>query len=324
MSDSYYGRPIVKEPTWTWEIPVYFFAGGLGGASAALSLGARIAGQDKLARTSLYVGAAGDLVSPMLLISDLGRPERFLNMLRVFKVTSPMSVGSWVLVFSGGASSTAALLELLGVLKPIKLLAEIVCAAFGPPLATYTGALVANTAVPVWSEGRAKLPFVFGSSACASAGAASALLLHPGEAGPARRLACGGAVGELAAMRLMEHRLGPLGSASRRRAVQTGPRREADTGVEAVHRDRRRGSGLARGPEPGRRDRRQRADARRGDAAPLERLQGRPGVREGSALHGDPAARARPPAGLGGRNRLGGRPWQRRHARAGFVAAPTR
>lgn len=208
MSDSYYGRPIVKEPTWTWEIPVYFFAGGLGGASAALSLGARIAGQDKLARTSLYVGAAGDLVSPMLLISDLGRPERFLNMLRVFKVTSPMSVGSWVLVFSGGASSTAALLELLGVLKPIKLLAEIVCAAFGPPLATYTGALVANTAVPVWSEGRAELPFVFGSSACASAGAASALLLHPDEAPPAGSRAA--ARSASSAMRLMEHRLGPL------------------------------------------------------------------------------------------------------------------
>jgi formate-dependent nitrite reductase membrane component NrfD len=208
--DSYYGRPIVKEPTWTWEIPTYFFAGGLAGASAVLSLAARIGGNERLARTSLYVGAAADAVSPALLISDLGRPERFLNMFRVFKVTSPLNVGSWVLLASGGASSTAALLEALGRLRPVKLAAEVVSAFFGAPLATYTGALVANTAIPVWSEARAELPYLFGASALGSAGAASALLLPPGEAGPARRLAIGGAVAELATMQVMEARLGKL------------------------------------------------------------------------------------------------------------------
>src|SRR5947207_2456566 len=90
------------------------FTGGLAGASSVLSLAARIGGNETLARRSLYLGALADLVSPALLISDLGRPERFLNMLRVFKVTSPMSVGSWILFVSGSATSTAALPEWAG------------------------------------------------------------------------------------------------------------------------------------------------------------------------------------------------------------------
>jgi len=208
---SYYGRPVIKEPTWTWEIPCYFFTGGLAGASSVLSLGAKLAGREKLSRTALYVGAVADAVSPLLLVSDLGRPERFHHMLRVFKVTSPMNVGAWILLASGGASNTAAVLELLGRLKPVKLAAEVVAAAAGPPLATYTGVLVADTAVPVWHEGRHELPWVFGASACASAGAAAATLLDPGEAGPARRLAVAGVAAEAVAMHAMELRLGETG-----------------------------------------------------------------------------------------------------------------
>src|SRR5207253_6097031 len=132
---SYYGRPIVKEPVWQPEIPFYFFTGGIAGASSVLHGIARVAGHERLATTSLYVGAAADAVSPILLISDLGRPERFLNMFRVFKVTSPMSVGSWILGVSGSASNTAAVLELLGRLPRVKALAEIASIASGPPLA---------------------------------------------------------------------------------------------------------------------------------------------------------------------------------------------
>ena len=207
---SYYGRPVIKEPVWTWEIPAYLFTGGIGGASAVLSLAARIAGNEPLARTSLYVGAAADAVSPPLLISDLGRPERFLNMLRVFKVTSPMNVGSWILLVSGGASTTAALLEKAGRLKRLKLAAEVVSALTGGPLATYTGGLFADTAVPVWHEARRELPYLFGASAAASAGAASALFLEPEDAGPARRLAVGAAIAELGVARRMENQLGPF------------------------------------------------------------------------------------------------------------------
>jgi hypothetical protein len=209
--ESYYGRPVIKEPVWQPEIPFYFFTGGLGGASAVLSLAAAIAGNERLAKSARYWAAAGDLASPLLLVSDLGRPERFLNMLRVFKVTSPMSVGSWVLVVSGGASSTAAALELVDRLRPVKLAAEVVSALFGPLLATYTATLVSNTAVPVWHEGRRELPFVFGFSAAASAGAASALVLAPRDAGPARRLAIGAVLAENVASEVMEKRLGFVG-----------------------------------------------------------------------------------------------------------------
>jgi Polysulfide reductase len=208
---SYYGRPIVKEPVWQPEIPFYLFAGGIAGGCSVLHGLARLARHDRLAKTALYVGAAADVASPALLVSDLGRPERFLHMLRVFKVTSPMSVGSWILVVSGGASTAAAVLEAAGRLRPLKLAAEALSFLAGPPLATYTGTLLANTAIPVWHEARRELPWLFGASASASAGAATALLLPPREAGPARRLAIGGVAGELAAMELMRRRLGFVG-----------------------------------------------------------------------------------------------------------------
>jgi hypothetical protein len=212
---SYYGRPIVKEPVWTWEIPAYFFTGGLAGASSVLSSAARLTGNEKLARTSLYIGAVADVVSPALLVSDLGRPERFHHMFRVVKVTSPMNVGSWILLVSGGASNTAALLQLLGRLKPVKLLAEAVATLAGPLLATYTGVLVADTSIPVWHEARQELPWIFGASAAASGGAAACLFLRPEDAGPARRLAAAGVLAEGALMQLMELRLGKVGEVYR-------------------------------------------------------------------------------------------------------------
>jgi formate-dependent nitrite reductase membrane component NrfD len=208
---SYYGRPIVKEPTWTWEIPTYFFTGGLAGASAVLSSAARVSGNETLARRALYIGALADLVSPVLLISDLGRPERFHHMLRVIKVTSPMSLGSWVLLVSGGASTTAALLQLLDKLRPVRIAASIAAALAGPPLATYTGVLVADTAIPVWHEGRHELPWIFGASAAASAGAAASIFTPTRDAGPARRVAVAGVLAEGALMQAMELRLGKVG-----------------------------------------------------------------------------------------------------------------
>jgi formate-dependent nitrite reductase membrane component NrfD len=208
---SYYGRPIVKEPVWQPEIPAYFFTGGIAGGCSLLHGFARVAGYERLSKAALYVGAAADVVSPALLVSDLGRPERFLNMLRVFKVTSPMSVGSWILFVSGGASNTAAALELIGRLRPVKWAAEVVSFAAGAPLATYTGTLLADTAIPVWHEARKELPWLFGASAAASAGAATALFLPANESGPARRLAVAGVAAELGMMEAMQHRLGFVG-----------------------------------------------------------------------------------------------------------------
>jgi formate-dependent nitrite reductase membrane component NrfD len=122
-----------------------------------------------------------------------------------------MNIGSWVLLVSGGASTTAALLELLGKLKPVKLLAELVATLSGPPLATYTGVLIADTAVPVWHDGRHELPWIFGASAAASAGAAASIFVPPRDAGPARRLAVAGVLAEGALMQAMELRLGKVG-----------------------------------------------------------------------------------------------------------------
>jgi hypothetical protein len=213
---SYYGRPILKAPVWQPEIPWYFFTGGLAGASAILGLAARASGNRPLAKTSLYVSMAGDAVSPALLVADLGRPERFLNMLRVFKVTSPMSVGSWILAGSGTATALATGLELIDRAPRLKVAAETVSALFGAPLSVYTATLVSDTAIPVWHEARHELPFVFGASAAASAGAAAAALLPPADAGPARRLAVGGAAFGNAAMLAMEARLGRIGEPYRR------------------------------------------------------------------------------------------------------------
>jgi hypothetical protein len=207
---SYYGRPIVKETVWKPEIPNYFFVGGLAGASATLSLVARLEGNDVLARRALLIAAAGDVASPYFLIKDLGRPARFYNMLRVFKVTSPMSVGTWILAAEGSSTGMAATLEVLGLLPRLRLAAQTVAGILGPAMASYTGALVSDSVVPAWHEGRRELPAVFVGSACASAGGAAAALVPAPLAGPARRLAVFGGILELVASKLMEKRMGEL------------------------------------------------------------------------------------------------------------------
>jgi hypothetical protein len=208
---SYYGRPILKAPVWTWEVPWYFFVGGMAGASASLGLGARLAGNHRLARSAWTVAGAGVTAGVPLLVSDLGRPERFHHMLRMFKVTSPLSVGSWILAAIGPAAAGAAVADRLGVFPRLGRAAEAVAGLLGPALATYTGTLVADTAVPVWHEAGRELPFVFAGSAAASAGAAAVLLTPAADAGPARRLVASGALLELGAAQVMERRLGELG-----------------------------------------------------------------------------------------------------------------
>jgi DMSO reductase anchor subunit len=205
---SYYGRAVLKEPVWSWEIPWYFFAGGLAGASSNLALIARLTGNDTLARRARVVALGGAAVSPVLLIMDLGKPERFYNMLRVFKPTSPMSVGTWVLSAFGSTMGLAAAHDLLGLFPRLGRFAEAASALLGLPLATYTAVLIADTSVPVWHEARRELPLVFAASSAATAGAAAAILTPLEDAGPARRLAVGGALLEIGAVEVMKRRLG--------------------------------------------------------------------------------------------------------------------
>lgn len=167
--ESYYGLPVLKAPTWTWEVPLYFFFGGIAGVSACIAFFANLFHADPaLVRVSLWVGLIGAAICPALLISDLGRPSRFLNMLRVFKIQSAMSLGAWILVAFSGCTFFAVLsFELLlrgiapSIFTPILWLAEGLGAATGLLLASYTGVLIGVTAIPVWSENRKLIPAHF-------------------------------------------------------------------------------------------------------------------------------------------------------------------
>jgi hypothetical protein len=196
-------RPVIKPPVWKPEIPLYFYVGGLAGASAGVGLLCDLRGEHPLARRAWALALAGSLASPALLISDLGVPKRFLHMLRMFKVTSPMSVGSWVLAGFGAATAPAAAHSFVGLRRGGRA-AQAMSAGLGLPLSSYTAALIVNTAVPAWHDARFELPFLFTAGAAASAGAALVTLSPIAEAQPARRLAVGGAAAELALSAMME------------------------------------------------------------------------------------------------------------------------
>lgn len=213
---SYYGRPVIKAPVWTAEIPWYLFAGGLAGAAAPLGVAADLLGNTALARRAWALSLLGVMASPPLLIADLGRPERFLNMLRMLKATSPMSVGSWVLAATAPCAAMGAAHAWFRWFPRLSVPVRAGGLLVGPTLSTYTAVLLSNTAVPAWHEGRRELPFMFAGSAMASAGAAAAALTPRSHAGPARRLLAAGAALEVAATQALERRLGDLAEPYRR------------------------------------------------------------------------------------------------------------
>lgn len=175
MPATYRDAPLLKPPVWTWEVPVYFFVGGVAGVGAVIAAAAHFSGAatGTLARDARWIAAIGALLSPLLLISDLGRPVRFLYMLRVFKPQSPMSMGVWTLVAFSGAA-LAALLP-LGVFAGI---ATALAAVLGAILATYTGVLIGATAIPVWSRNVDVLPIHFGASGLGAAVSILELMGH--------------------------------------------------------------------------------------------------------------------------------------------------
>ena len=174
---TYYDRPVLKEPVWIWAVPAYFYAGGVAGASAILAAAAGGLGGDDtgdLVVRARWIAAASAGAGSLLLIHDLGRPGRFLNMLRVFRPTSPMSVGSWILATATPLLGGAALLSRArGGPGRLGRILGAAGAALGLPLTTYTAVLLSNTAVPLWQETRRSLPFLFAASA---AGGSAALL----------------------------------------------------------------------------------------------------------------------------------------------------
>jgi formate-dependent nitrite reductase membrane component NrfD len=205
---SYYGRPVIKEPVWKApDVAGYLFFGGLAGASSVLAAGAQLSGYRELARTA-KVGALGAIsLSAAALIHDLGRPGRFANMLRVFKPSSPMSVGSWLLAGYGPVAGAAAVSEVTGILPKAGTAATLGAGLLGPAIATYTAALICDTAVPAWHAGYREMPYVFAGSAASAAGGLGLLATAPADAGPARHLAVLGAAVELIAKRQLIRRL---------------------------------------------------------------------------------------------------------------------
>jgi formate-dependent nitrite reductase membrane component NrfD len=162
----YYGIPLLKQPSWTWEVPLYFFAGGAAGAASVIGALADWIGDDeKLANDARWVAAGGAGLSSVLLISDLGRPERFLGMLQ-----SPMSMGAWTLAAFGsaaGASVFAKLIQRRFDSLPVRIVGQVsqgMAAFFGLPLHNYTGVLIGATAIPVWNKNVKTLPVHFGMS----------------------------------------------------------------------------------------------------------------------------------------------------------------
>jgi formate-dependent nitrite reductase membrane component NrfD len=211
---SYYGRPILKEPTWEpLDIAGYLFLGGLAGASSLLGAGADLTGRPALARASRVASAGAISVSLAALVHDLGRPLRFLNMTRIFKVTSPMSVGSWLLVGYAPLALATAGSEVSGIAPRLGRASGLGAAALGTGVATYTAALFSDTATPAWHEAYRHLPFLFAGSATSAAGGLGLLAVPLDQAGPARRAGVAGAVLELGVTRHMTSHIGLAGEA---------------------------------------------------------------------------------------------------------------
>lgn len=181
MTTTYYDVPLLKPPVWTWEVPLYFFVGGAAGAAAIIGSVAEWTRTDgTLARDAKWIAAVGGPLSAALLTADLGRPERFINMLRVFKPQSAMSVGSWTLT-AFSATSTVALAPAVADTPAVDALATVAAtssAALGAGMLTYTGVLIGATAIPVWNDNIRLLPIHFAASGVASAAAILTLMGH--------------------------------------------------------------------------------------------------------------------------------------------------
>lgn len=216
---SYYGRQVVKQSPWEADIPAYLFLGGLAAGSSLLGAGADLSGRPVLRRAGRLGALAAISLSMVALVHDLGRPSRFVNMLRVLKPTSPMSVGTWILTAYGPGAGVAGVAEAARLL-PIRLgligrlldaaarPAGLAAAVVAPAVASYTGVLLSDTATPAWHEAHRELPFLFVGSAAAASGGFGMLSSPVSQAGPARRMAMGGALAELAIEHRMEQSMG--------------------------------------------------------------------------------------------------------------------
>lgn len=220
---SYYGRPVVKPAPWGHEVAAYLFLGGVAGGSGLLAAGAQLTGRPTLRRNARLSALFAVSVGAVALVKDLGRPERFVNMMRTVKLTSPMSLGSWILSAFSGGIGVAAVSEVdrmtgerlpLGPLRPVLRAMEgpagLEAGLLAPPLAVYTAVLLTDTATPTWNAAHKGLPFVFAGSASLAASGLAMITTPVAEAGPARNLAVIAAVSDLIAARVTEYLMDPV------------------------------------------------------------------------------------------------------------------
>jgi formate-dependent nitrite reductase membrane component NrfD len=208
--------PIIRPAVWTWEVPLYFWFGGIASGSSFVALACDVAGDHQSAAIARRVTLAAVGPCAPLLVMDLGRPMRFLNMMRIFKPRSPMSMGAWCLSAFSGVAFGAVAADLLGRPRLARLLGAKT-AVLGTYLGSYTGVLLASTAVPVWARSRLFLGPIFIATATAKGAAANRLVLaatglpvgHPTRQalGTIETLAMGA---ELTLSSLNEKRLGRL------------------------------------------------------------------------------------------------------------------
>ncbi len=211
--------PVIKAPVWTWEVPLYFWVGGVASGSAFVALACDVAGDRDSAATARLVALGAVMPAPPLLIADLGRPARFLNMLRIFKPRSPMNLGAWCLAAFTASDTAAIAADMLGLGRAARGLGALT-AILGGYLGSYTGVLLASTAVPVWSRSRSFLGPIFVSTATATGAALTRLVLVARglpEGHPTRvalgRVETGAIAVELALSAINERRLGVAGRA---------------------------------------------------------------------------------------------------------------
>lgn len=219
---TYYDRPVLKEPVWIWSVPLYFYVGGTAGAAAVLAAAAQALGDGELAglvKACRWVAAVGGGAGSALLVYDLGRPERFLHMLRVIRPTSAMSLGSWVLAAAASTTLGSALLaDRDGFPGRLGDVSAFVAALFGMPLSGYTAVLLGNTAVPVWNATRRSLPHLFIGTSVSGLASLFGLLpvgLEPREERIVERFGAIGKVVDLAAMAVVEHEAGRVEAVGR-------------------------------------------------------------------------------------------------------------
>jgi formate-dependent nitrite reductase membrane component NrfD len=213
--------PFLHPPVWTWEVPLYFWFGGMASGSAFVAVACDVAGDHRSAAIARKVALGAVAPAPLLLIADLGRPERFLNMLRIFKPRSPMNMGAWCLVTFSGSAAAAVGADLIGRPKAADALG-VATAVLGSYLGSYTGVLLACTAVPVWARSRTVLGPAFVATATATGAAATRLTLvacglphHHSTRRALGAIETAAMLGELSISQLGERRLGEAGESLR-------------------------------------------------------------------------------------------------------------